>query len=298
MAEEGGGDNAAQVERWNGELGQFWITHRERHETGHKKFTSRLLSAARISAGEWVLDVGCGCGDTTIAAAREACIEARVSPDAWLRGRSSAETGGGTVGLDVSGPMLEVANKLAAEADVANVKFIQGDAQLCPLQRDSCDVMISSFGVMFFSEPLIAFTSIANVVRPGGRLAFLCWRDDIRNEFTSIPLRILSSYTPLPTPAGNDLFVDEQEIRELLSDTGWEDIRIELVDELMWMGCDATDVMTYVRGIPVVRGLTKGLDTVLAEEAFATLKEEYAARQRPGGVWVRGTAWLVTAFRA
>ena len=116
MAEAARTANLAQVRRWNGEGGQFWILHRERHLAGHQSLLPHLFGAAAISPGARVLDVGCGCGETTITAAR---------------------AGGGAIGLDLSGPMLEVARRLAAQAGVENARFVRGDAQICPLRPGS-----------------------------------------------------------------------------------------------------------------------------------------------------------------
>jgi hypothetical protein len=265
----------AQVQRWNGEGGQYWIAHRERHLAGHRYLLPHLFGAAAISPGERVLDVGCGCGATTIAAAQ---VSGRVKS-------------GGAVGLDLSGPMLNVARRLAARAGVANARFVRGDAQICPLRRESCDVMISSFGVMFFDD-------LAAALRRRGRLAFLCWQHDMHNELFSIPLRAFGAHTPLPGPAAGELFTDPHRVTELLSGTGWEDIQIDAVSEPAWMGSDVADVMSYVRGMPLIRNLAAGLgDEVQTERVLAVIAEQYAARQRPDGVWVRAAAWLVTAHR-
>ncbi len=277
--------NAAQAQRWNGESGRQWIAHRERHLAGHQQLIRHLFGAAGISPGERVLDVGCGCGETTIAAARAA--------------RDPGEPGssGGAVGLDLSGPMLEVARRLAAGAGVANAGFVQGDAQACPLRRDSCDVMISSFGVMFFDDPAAAFANIVAALRRRGRLAFLCWQDDMRNEVFAIPLRAFLACTRLPRPAGN-LFVDPRQVAGLLSGAGCADIQIDAVSEPAWMGSDVADVMSYVRGMRMTRSLAADLgDEALTGRVLATIAEQYAARQRPDGVWVRAAAWLVTARR-
>ena len=117
--------NAAQAQRWNGASGQHWIEHRERHLAEHQNLTPHLFRRAAIAPGERVLDVGCGCGDTTIMAARSA------------GGRSGEEPAGSgiAVGLDLSAPMLAVARRLAGQAGAANARFVQGDAQARPLRR-------------------------------------------------------------------------------------------------------------------------------------------------------------------
>jgi len=195
--------------------------------------------------------------------------------------------------------MITVAREAAAQAGVANVRFIQCDAQSCPLRQSSCDVAISSFGVMFFRDPAEAFASIASALRHHGRLAFLCWQDDEQNEFSSIFLRPFAAHIQLPPPAGGAEFYDPQQIKKLLSGSGWEKIVIEAVVEDAWMGSDVSDVMDYVCDIPAVRRLKSELKTeAKTKRVMATIAEDYAARQGDDGVWVRAAAWLVTARRA
>jgi SAM-dependent methyltransferase len=288
MGEVSPATNAAQAQRWNGASGQYWIEHRERHLAEHQNLTPHLFRSAAIVRGEKVLDVGCGCGDTTIVAARAAGALPEGRP-----GRA-----GNAVGLDLSAPMLAVARRLAAQAGVANALFVRGDAQACPLRRAAFDIVISNFGAMFFEDPRAALASLAAAARLHGRLVFLCWQDDTQNEVFAIPLRAFGAHTRLPGPSASDLFVDPRQITELLSGSGWEDIRVSSVNEPTWIGSDVQDVMSYIRGMPVIRTLTASLDPVLTGRVLAAIEEQYDTHQRPDGIWGHAAAWLVTARRA
>jgi ubiquinone/menaquinone biosynthesis C-methylase UbiE len=295
---ESGPANTAQAKRWNGASGQHWIEHRERHLAEHQHLTPHLFRAAEISPRERVLDVGCGCGTTTITAALAARGPAGDDPDAWSPRQGEPGPDGVAVGLDLSAPMLHVARQLAAQAGRANVRFVQSDAQACPHRRDSFDVMISNFGVMFFNDPAAAFASIAAVVRPGGRLAFLCWQDDTENEVFAVPLRAFGAHMQPPAPAASDLFVDPEQITELLSASGWKDVQVTPVTEPARIGSDVNDVMEYICGMPTIRSVIETIkDAAQTERLLASVAEQYAARQRPDGVWVCAAAWLVTARR-
>ncbi len=285
--------NAAQMRRWNGESGRYWIAHHERHLAEHRHLLPHLLAAAGILPGERVLDVGCGCGATTIAAAQAAC-----GPRTTRLGSGENGSCGSALGIDLSGPMLAVARRLAEEAGAANARFIRSDAQSCPVRPGSFDLVISSFGVMFFDDPAAAFVSLGAALRQNGRLAFLCWQHDRHNDLLAIPLRAFGAHTQVPAPASGGLFSDPELVTELLSSTGWADIRINDISEPAWVGTDVADVMTYIRGMPVIRDLAADLqDETLAERVLAIIAEQYSARQRSDGVWVRAAAWLVTARR-
>jgi ubiquinone/menaquinone biosynthesis C-methylase UbiE len=287
MGEKSPVPNAAQAQRWNGPSSHHWIEHRERHVAEHQNLTPHLFRAAAIVPGERVLDVGCGCGDATILAARAA---RREDPE---------PSRGAAVGLDLSAPMLAVARRLAARAGAVNARFVRGDAQACPLRRAAFDVVISKFGVMFFDDPAAAFAHLAAALRPRGRLAFLSWQDDMVNEVFAIPLRAFAAYTPRPGPPASALFADPARMTSLLSRTGLEDVAVSSITELAWLGTDVGDVLRYTRGMPTIRNMTASLDDpALSERVLTAIAEQYARYEHPDGVWVRAAAWLVTASRA
>ena len=129
------------------------------------------LDALAARPGERILDIGCGGGDTVLDLAR------RVAPD------------GSIVGIDVSAAVLAFARR-AAEG-LGQVRFIQADAQAPPFAPASFDAAFSRFGVMFFADPVAAFANIRRSLRPGGRLAFVCWRPMTENPWMGAAMAVI-----------------------------------------------------------------------------------------------------------
>jgi SAM-dependent methyltransferase len=179
--------NTAQSEHWNtGEGINHWIANHARYDRMHAPFTTLILGAADPQPGDRLLDVGCGCGGTTLAAAR------LIAP-------------GQATGLDLSGPMLAQARADADAAGLANVVFEQGDAQVHELEPAGFDAVISRFGVMFFEDPVAAFANIRSATRSGGRLVFVCWQPLAANQWLLLPQRAwpgTSRHRPPPTTTG------------------------------------------------------------------------------------------------
>lgn len=265
---------------------RHWLANRERHLAGRQRFLPHLFRSAGISAGDRVLDIGCGCGETTIMAAQAAF------------GSAMAFRPGSALGLDLSHSMLEVGRLLANEANVTNVRFTQCDAEIYSLCSGTYDVVISSFGVMFFNNPATAFGNFADALRPGGRLAFLCWQSDLSDEMSAIPLRAFMAHTSFRGVIENALFDDPERVIDLLSRVGYVDIRVEAINEQAWMGSDVADVMTYICGTPKIRKLLAALPTQeLRTRVLEAMADDYAKCQRFDGVWVSAAARMVTAMR-
>lgn len=268
--------NEEQQRRWNGETAARWLAHRDRHAAVRERLLPHLWRAAAIEPAEKILDIGCGCGDTTLAAARHA-----------------GHTGEAT-GVDISTPLLDQARRAAARTPVTNACFVQADAQVHPLPPAHYDIAISSFGVMFFDDPVAAFANIRRALRPGGRIAFLCWQNHLSNEVFAIPLRAFTA-NHHGLDDLDDTFTDPARIRAILTEAGYTGTRIDEVHEPARLGADVADVMAYVRGTSQVRGLLARLDDALAERVLATTADAFTNRQRPDGVWVEAAAYLVTA---
>jgi SAM-dependent methyltransferase len=265
--------NRDQAEHWNSsEQADRWVTHQERFDRMLAPFTDMILGAAALSTGDHVLDVGCGCGATTLDAARA------VAP-------------GTSTGIDLSGPMLARARQNAARSAVTNASFKQGDAQTYRFRR-VFDAVISRFGVMFFADPVAAFANLRTAVRPGGRLAFVCWQPLLANEWLTVPGAALAQHLPLPDlgdPGAPGMFAlaEPGRIRSILADSGWQDVSVtrERIPILVGGGT-LDDAVTFLRTGPLGRRVLDGVDAETQDRAID-------ADER--GVYLNAAVWLVQA---
>ena len=274
--------NAEQAQDWNGASGRNFIDQRERHERMRGRLTARLLAVARIEDGENVLDIGCGCGDATILAAR-------------------ATRHGHARGADLSQIQVAEARRLAASAGVANASFEVADAQVHPFPAGVFDLLLSNFGVMFFDDPAAAFGNLRKALRQGGRLAFLGWRSREENPFFRTGFTEAATALGLREAAGRAAafsLADSGATGALLAAAGFGGINFAKVDEPMLIGRDVDDVLEYERAAPSAAGWLAGLSAAQAAEVTRQLRDDLTAYASPDGVVMPGAAWLVTAQAA
>ena len=274
--------NTEQFDAWNTEEGPHWAEHQDRYDALNHGFTEGLLDAAAIADTDAVLDIGCGNGQTTRLAARRA-------------GKGRA------VGLDLSKPMLERAAATARDEGITNIDFEQGDAQIHPFERGAFDVAISRYGVMFFNDPVAAFANIRTALRPGGRLAFLCWQDLTRNEWLMVTAGAALQHVPMPDlgepgAPGPFAFSDPDRVRTILDGAGFEGVGIDAADAAMRLGDDAEDAMAFLGTSGMGRALLDRADPESRAKATVAVVEVLRQHETPGGVYLNGAAWLVTAL--
>ncbi|MFD5877565.1 class I SAM-dependent methyltransferase (plasmid) [Streptomyces yangpuensis] len=274
--------NTAQAEAWNGYEGAQWARSQERWDAVNDGFNQPLLDAAAISGTDAVLDIGCGAGRTTRLAARRAA-----------RGRA--------LGLDLSGPMLGRARESAAREGVANVAFVQGDAQVHPLDAGAFDAVISRYGMTFFTDPVAAFTNLHRALRPGGRLAFICAAEAEANEWLAA-LASLEGILPLGgfgKAGGPGMFslTDPGRIRDLLAAGGFDGVDVRRVEVPGKWGADAADAAAFLLDSGPGRHLLGRVTPPAQEAARRALTSALVRHEADGGVWLRSSSWLVTAVR-
>jgi len=272
--------NVDQAQAWNGEMGRFWVRMQDRYEAMLDPYLGHLLQATYLTDGENVLDVGCGCGATTLLAAER--------------------TSGSVHGVDLSEPMLDVARSRAAAAAATNVTFEQVDAQTHAFAEHGFDLVLSRFGVMFFDEPVEAFRNLARATRNGGRMAFVCWQAMDRNEQRMVPMRALASLVSPPEdaapPPGFSL-ADPERVRHVLSSAGWRDIEVAGLHEPLLIGADPHDAAEFTMGQPATRTLLGDADDPTIAAAFDAVREAFTGHATSAGVLLESAAWLVTARR-
>jgi len=205
--------NTAMGQYWNEVAGPRWVGRAGLQEARNIEVAHLLLQAAAPRPGERVLDVGCGTGATAIPFA------AAVAP------------GGHVTGVDISEPMLGQARQNIAAAWSGNITLVLADAQVHRFPADSFDLVISRFGVMFFADPVAAFTNLHAGLRKGGRLCMAVWASMEDNVHWKIPLEIAVRHLGDPAPAdphapGPMAFRDPAYLRGILDQAGFGGIDI------------------------------------------------------------------------
>ena len=280
MSSETEAANRTMSYAWDGEEGAHWAANAERYDAGMQAHAAVLAEAARIASHEHVLDIGCGNGVTTRAAAR-------------------AASAGRAIGLDLSSAMLARAREAAAAEGLTHVEFSQADAQVFPFEPASFDVEISRFGVMFFDDPLAAFTNLARALKPGGRFAAIVWRPLPENEFFAKIREALALGRDLPTPQagapGPFGLSDPGFVRDTLGAAGFTAVTIDARDADYFVGADVDDAFAYTSTLGFARGAMADLDDAQRAEALAALRSTLAAHDTGHGVVMASGTWVVTA---
>ena len=272
--------NAAQIEYWNATAGETWALFQEQLD---RQIAPLGLEALRVLApapGETILDIGCGCGQTTFDLASRVGSEGHV------------------VGIDISAPMLDVARRRLLSALTRGPVFREADAQSGDLGHAAYDAAFSRFGVMFFSDPIAAFSNIRTALKPQGRLGFVCWRPLQENIWMLAPFKAALPFLPAPPPAdplapGPFAFADADRVRSLLHGAGFGSVTIEPFDVLIGSGdLEQTLALTFKVG-PLGAALRENPQQ--KEKVADAVREALTHYATPAGVLMPAAVWVVLA---
>ncbi|MBJ7409090.1 MAG: methyltransferase domain-containing protein [Phenylobacterium sp.] len=268
--------NAQQVAYWNESAGPTWAELQAPLDRQLAPLGRRAMSELDLGPGRRVLDIGCGAGETTL---------------------SLAQTGAEAVGVDISRPLLEIARRRSKGR--TDVTFLEADAQTHPFPPGAFDAVFSRFGVMFFADPAAAFANIRQALKPGGRLAFVCWRTPAENPIMSLPMQAALAHVdappapPEPGAPGPFAFADPERVRAILAAAGFKDVTVTPHDEAIGPGDLETTLALALRVGPLGALLRENPEK--RDAVIASVRAALAPYDGPDGVKLGSATWIVTA---
>jgi len=276
--------NADMSEYWNGDGGLKWVNFQNRIDESLTSFGHRAMANAAIKAGEHVLDIGCGCGDTSFEIAN------RVGPT------------GSVQGVDISEIILSRAKNRKTLESHNNIKFEKADAQLHNFPNEAFDLVFSRYGIMFFEDPAAAFSNLRQALKPGGRLAFICWQSLKNNQWVNLPVSVAANHIQLPAPPepeepGAFSFGETSRINHILAAAGFMDIFIEEFNTKFKVGSSLDEAVSFLSKIgPASAAMEADEVEDKTRNRFAhDLKISLERFLSADGVLLDASAWIVTA---
>lgn len=269
--------NQQQYQYWNGPGGATWALNQARLDDMLTPLSAAAIRSAAAAAGERVMDIGCGCGDTSIALALN---------------------GAQVEGVDLSKPMLDLARQRTE--DMHSVSFTQADASVVPF-ASPVQLLFSRFGVMFFDKPIEAFSHLHSGLSEAGRLVFICWQKPSANPWMSLGGKALQPFLPAPAIApdprvpGPFAFADRNFIEVVLAEAGFSEIVINSLKKDLKVA-DTLDEAMLMQGQvgPAARAIAE-LSGDNLKKALAALRHALEDYMSDDGLWLGSATWLVQA---
>ena len=278
--------NEEQIEYWNGEAGRRWAEQDAMMSRLLQPVCEALLDHADVADSRSALDIGCGGGSQSLMLAQRLGAGARV------------------LGVDISAPMLAIAEEKAALTgeDAAALEFLQADAANHAFEPGSFDLLFSRFGVMFFDDPTAAFSNLRGAVQDDGRMVFACWQSLAENDWMRIPIMAALQHlskpeAPDPHAPGPFAFADPDRLRGILEDAGFAGITIEPYRQEIRFG-EAESLGANVQQLAAIGPVGRLLvdqDEETREKVYAAMEEALAPHYRDNSFWLPGAIWFVSA---
>jgi SAM-dependent methyltransferase len=281
MGERGGSSNQEQIDYWNGDAGARWVKAREEIDALLAPLTAVAIERAGVAPGSRVVDIGCGCGTTTLALGR-------------LTGPA-----GTVLGIDVSAAMIEHARS-RVPIEVTHIAFSLADASTHRFEPQAAHVAFSRFGVMFFADPVRALANIRTALRPRGSLVFVCWQALVENEWARIPLEAALSCLPppeppVPTAPGPFAFADAARVRRILEGAAYAHVAIEALRLPLRLTGSVDAAVAFYRDIGPAARLLREAAAEPRARALEAMREALVRCHDGDGIRMGSAAWLVCA---
>ena len=277
--------NIKQKQFWSGAGGDVWVDKQREMDIMLNPLGRKAIEQLVLEEHTKILDIGCGCGATTIEIAK-------MIPK------------GHVTGLDISIPMLDRAEKFASEMSLSNIDFQVKDVQTEEINSNHYDIAFSRFGVMFFEDPYEAFKNINQSIKENGQLVFVFWQNPSLNPWQSLSLQVIKEYLDLPSPPpkspGPFAFEDKDYIEDILKGTDFKDISIadNQEDIVMFSGKSIREACEdYLTINPVVTEMLKNSGNELKEEILEALIAKFSSFHNNDGLLFPSATWIVSATK-
>jgi len=278
--------NSDQIEFWSGATGEMWVRFESMLDAQLEPFGKAALKVAGLTDGMRVVDVGCGCGATALAASR------------------AVGASGNVLGVDISTPMLARARERASREGLDNLRFENADAQTYTFPPAGTDAVVSRFGVMFFDDPTAAFANIATTLSPGGTVTFACWQGIDRNPWMMVPvveaLALIEIELPTdPNAPGPFAFADSGRVRGILESAGLRQVRLTSFEpELAVAGGQELDAaVDFLMQLGPMRRALSNAASDQCDAVRTAVRGAIAPYERHDGVIMPSAAWIVSATK-
>jgi len=270
-------DNQKQIEFWNGDAGKKWVGEQEKMDQMLNPLSDVAIDIAEPRFDERVMDVGCGCGATSVELARRG---AKV----W--------------GIDVSAPMLSRARKRGEE--YPGMVFTEADASNYDFSSEQ-QLIFSRFGVMFFANPVEAFTNLRSALVPQGRMVFLCWQAANKNEWINRVGQAVKKFLPEPTDVpdprapGPFAFAEQAYLEGILRQAGFQNVEFQSLSIDLKLASTAEEALDFQSNIGPLSAVIAQLEGKTRDEALNAAKEVLQDSMSAEGIKLGSAVWLVTA---
>jgi ubiquinone/menaquinone biosynthesis C-methylase UbiE len=232
--------------------------------------TEALLDAAGIETGSRVLDLACGAGNQTLAAAKRAGTTGRV------------------VANDISQKMLDYLAKNAAAAGLSNIDPLPGSVQELDIEPAGFDAVISRFGVMLIPEPGRVLSKVFAALKSGGNASVMVFSVPQANPFFIVPMQILLKHAGKspPPPGAPGLFALAAPglLEKLFSDAGFENPQVRSLDIVFRLPSADQTLMMIQEAFGAYRAVISDCTEETKAAAWAEVREYLGSIESGSGI--------------
>ena len=276
--------NKKQRDFWSGKGGDIWVEKQNAMDVMLEPLGNAALAKLPKNLGGHVIDIGCGCGSTTLSIAEQLNESAKIT------------------GVDISEPMLDQAKKVASEKNLSNVDFQVMDIQTELDIEGKYSAAFSRFGVMFFENPVIAFKNINRSLKEEANFSFVCWQSPKLNPWQSLSIQVIKEFVDLPSPPerspGPFAFAEADYLKSIMTDSGFKNINLESHEQqvTMFTGKSLEQASNdYLSINPVVTEMLKEAPESIKENISSSLQNLFKEYSNGNGLHFPSATWLVTA---